>query len=290
MDRDRRRADRIQTYNLYGEQSDLPDVVHCETIAARSVLNGWTFPPHRHERLHQVLMIEAGGGVATIDGQNFRLSPMSVVNVAAGHVHGYTFKRGTVGFVVTIAGETLDEVLAPGEGLRRELTRSAFARANPAIRTVIKGIFREYGARDYGRAHVLRGLTAVLIGLVARELAGERDRPARDGGALFARFEALLESHYLAQWSVADYAAALSVTPTHLTRATRAAAGRTASRLIMDRVVREARRHLVYTNLPVATVAFALGFGDPAYFTRLFTKATGISPRTFRQRAAAGRR
>lgn len=290
MRRDGRRSDRIQSYNLYGEQGDLPDVVHCETIAARSVLNGWTFPPHRHDRLHQVLMIETGGGTATIDGVEFRLSPMSIINVAAGHVHEYAFKRGTVGFVVTIAAEVLDEVLAPGEGLRRELTRSMVMRADPAMRSVFKGIFREYGARDYARAHVLRGLTAVLIGLVARGLASGRATPSQDGGALFARFEALIDAHYLAHWRVADYASALSVTPTHLTRTARAASDRTATQLIMDRIVREARRNLVYTNLPVATVAFALGFSDPAYFSRLFAKATGMSPRTFRSKAAVGSR
>lgn len=284
------RSDRIQSYNLYGEQRDLPDVVHCETIAARSVLNGWTFPPHRHERLHQVLMIETGGGIATIDGQDFRLAPMCVVNVAPTHVHEYAFKRGTVGFVVTIAAEVLDDVLAPGEGLRRELNRSSVVRANAAMRSAFKGIFREYSARDFARAHVLRGLTAVLIGLVARELSGEREPPDTDGGPLFVRFEALLERHYLAHWSVADYAAALSVTPTHLTRAVRASSGRTGSQLIMDRIVREARRNLVYTNLSVATVAFALGFADPAYFTRLFTKATGVSPRAFRDHAAERRK
>ena len=61
-------TDRIQSYNLFGEQGDLPDIVHCETIRSRSILNGWTFAPHRHERLHQVLFIEVGGGVATLDG------------------------------------------------------------------------------------------------------------------------------------------------------------------------------------------------------------------------------
>ena len=30
----------IQVYNLFGESSDLPDVVHCETIASRSGLHG----------------------------------------------------------------------------------------------------------------------------------------------------------------------------------------------------------------------------------------------------------
>ena len=46
--------------------------------------------------------------------------------------------------------------------------------------------------------------------------------------------------------------------------------------------MREARRHLAYTNLSIATVAYSLGYADPAYFTRVFTQDAGISPRAFR--------
>ena len=85
-------------------------------------------------------------------------------------------------------------------------------------------------------------------------------------------------------WTVSDYAKALSITPTHLSRLARSATGHAASHLILDRVIREARRNLVYTNLPVSTIAYALGFSDPAYFSRLFSGATGLSPRGFRDK------
>ena len=68
----------------------------------------------------------------------------------------------------------------------------------------------------------------------------------------------------------------------------RAATGRPATGLIEERLIREARRNLVYTNLPVSTVAYALGFSDPAYFSRVFSRATGLSPRAFRARLQDG--
>jgi AraC family transcriptional activator of pobA len=79
----------VQTYNLFGESGDLPDVVHCETIAARSVLHEWEFAAHRHPRLHQILLIESGGGQATLEGRIHALRPMRVVNVPVGDVHGF---------------------------------------------------------------------------------------------------------------------------------------------------------------------------------------------------------
>ncbi len=104
---------------------------------------------------------------------------------------------------------------------------------------------------------------------------------AADSG-LVRRFEALVERHHLKRWTVSDYANALSINPTHLNRVTRAATGDTASHLILNRLIREARRNLVYTNLPVSKIAYALGFDDPAYFSRVYAAATGLSPRAFR--------
>ncbi|MDD1532434.1 MULTISPECIES: helix-turn-helix domain-containing protein [unclassified Bradyrhizobium] len=272
----------IRIYNLFGESGDLPDVVHCETIASRSVLHDWTLAVHRHARLHQVLLIERGGGEATLDGRVVPLKPMQVVNVPVGHVHGFRFVPDTQGWVLTIAAEILDEALLAAEGLRGALSRSAAVRGTPQIRAIMKQIFAEHAARDFGRAHVLRALSSAMIGLVARALTSESGGNGTVESGLFRRFEALLEQHHLERWSVADYAEALAVTPTHLNRITRAATGDTASHLILNRLIREARRNLVYTNLPVSTIAYTLGFEDPAYFSRVYAAATGVSPRAFR--------
>jgi len=275
----------IQTYNLFGESRDLPDVVHCETIAARSILHDWEFAPHRHTRLHQILLIERGGGQATLEGRTHALRPMRVVNVPIGHVHGFSFKRGTQGWVVTFAAEMLDQVLTASEGLRGVLAHSLVLRATPQIRMAMEQIFAEFAKRRFARAHVLRGLSSVLIGLVAREIAARGKAPGgMVGTELFHRFEELLEQHFLEHWTVSDYAGALSVTPTHLSRLARSATAHAASHLIVDRIVREARRNLVYTNLPISTIAYALGFNDPAYFSRLFSGATGLSPRAYRSK------
>lgn len=279
----------ILSYNLFGEVRDLPDVVHCETLAARSVPHDWQFPPHRHGRLHQVLLIARGGGHATMEGRDYRLKPMTAVNVPAGHVHGYRFAKGTQGWVVTIATEILDEVLNAPDGLSRTLSEAALLRATPAMRRLMQEIFAEYGSRHFARAHVLKALSATLLGLVARELSAKASHGAPSAGAgLVDRFSALIDEHYREHWPVARYAAALKVTPTHLSRLTREAFGCPASHMIRDRVVREARRQLVYTNTPVSKIGYALGFNDPAYFTRTFTVATGLSPSEFRDRVHAG--
>jgi AraC family transcriptional regulator, transcriptional activator of pobA len=272
----------IEVYNLFGESADLPDVVHCEMISVRSKKHNWVVTIHRHARLHQVLLIGSGGGQATLDGRAHVLRSMHIINVPVRHVHGFNFVPGTEGWVLTIAAEVLDEALLASEGLRNVLSHSALVRGTPQIRAIMKQIFAEHAGRNFGRAHVLRALSAALIGLVAREVAHKHSEVGAPDSELFRRFEALVEQQHLKHWSVSEYAEVLSVTPTHLNRVTRAATGDTASHLILNRIVQEARRNLVYTNLPVSKIAYALGFDDPAYFSRVYAAATGLSPRAFR--------
>jgi AraC family transcriptional activator of pobA len=275
----------IRTYSLFGESANLPDVMHCETIAARSALHDWELAPHRHARLHQVLLLQSGGGAAHLEGQAVRLPPMSLVNVPPGNVHSFVFEPGTQGWVATFANELLDEILASASAERRALARCCVLAADEPVRGVMAQIAHEFESRATGRALVLRGLCAALLGLTARAVA--LHDPAGEDLArsdLLDRFEMLIEDHFLEHWMVADYARALAVSATHLSRVARVATGEPASGLIEARVMREARRNLAYTNLPVTTIAYALGFGDPAYFSRAFSRAEGVSPRAFRER------
>ena len=283
-----RAARAIPGYSLFGESAHLPDVLHCETIAARSALHDWELEPHRHARLHQLVFIEAGGGTAHLEGAAVPLVPMTLVNVPPGHVHGFSFAPGTSGYVTTLAEEMRNEVLAQAADVRRALGRSQVLRADPKVRATMHEIWKEYGERESSRALVLRGLTTTLLGLAARlAAAAEPAEAERRESQLLRRFEALVEAHFMEHWKVADYARALAVTPTHLTRVVRAATGGPASKWVEMRLVHEARRHLVYTQASITAVAYGLGFSDPAYFTRVFARAVGLSPRAFRERAAA---
>jgi len=276
----------IESYNLFGESGDLPDVVHCETIEVRSVLHDWELHPHRHARLHQFLVVEAGEGRGAFDGQKLTLTDRMCANVPTGVAHAWRFQPGTQGFVVTIGSELIDQSLAEAEGLRPLLARPAALTATPEILETFRAIFASYESRDFARAHVLRARVALLAGLIARGVAGLGAGPGRDS-ALQRRFEALVEAHYVEHLAISDYAARLAVTPTHLTRVMRAATGRPASAAITERLIREARRLLAFSNLSVSEISYRLGYGDPAHFSRVFSRATGLSPRAFRQKIEA---
>jgi len=282
------RGQAVRNYNLFGESADLPDVVHCETIEFRSRMHNWELVPHRHARLHQILLVEEGGGSIEIDGERSRFGPSTCINVPVGAVHGFTFFPGTQGWVVTIATEILDQTLHEAEGLREVLARPCLLADSIALKPFVERLFDEFAAKDYARAQVLRGLCGLLLGFVARAVA-HADGPEGDGThlTLRRRFLNLVDRHFREHWPVSRYADVLAVTPGHLSRVCRQATGVSASGVVGERINREARRLLTYTNLTVAEVAYELGYADPAYFSRVFTLANGMAPRRFRGQLAA---
>ncbi len=277
----------IQSYSLFGESKHLPDVLHCETIADRSALHDWELAPHRHARLHQILLVKSGGGIVTLEGQTFHLKPGSLVNVPLGHVHAFSFTPNTQGWVTTFADELLDELLMRVGNVRQDLSHASVLQADHLTQEIIGQIWFEFSNEQKSRALLLRGLSAVLLAWVSRHqilpMAPQFLELQQEEKPLVQRFKALIEAHFAAHWQVNDYAKALSISPTHLSRVTRQATGASALRLIEGRLMREARRNLAYTNLSIANIAYTLGYSDPAYFSRVFTRDAGVSPKQFRQ-------
>lgn len=79
-----------------------------------------------------------------------------------------------------------------------------------------------------------------------------------------------------------DYARKLRYSTRTLTRATIAATGSGAKRFIDDRVLLEAKRLLVHTDLSAAAIGERLGFPSATVFTKFFRQRVGRTPTAFR--------
>jgi AraC family transcriptional activator of pobA len=284
-----RPAGAIPNFALYGEARDaapFPDVLHCESIPARAALHDWTIAPHRHHNLHQFFWITAQGGTASLEGRGHRLAPAAALSLPPLSVHGFDFMPDTGGWVVTLPLATLERQLAEAPDLKAALGGGTLFHPTESPAWIFEAVAREYAGTAAGRAQALASLAGLLATWFARALLQQAGAAAgpRSGADLLARFQEAVERDYQIPRPLAGYAKDLGVTPTHLTRVARSLTGRPASQLILERRLLEARRALAYTSMQVAEVAYMLGYTDPAYFARVFAKATGESPSAFRAR------
>lgn len=96
-------------------------------------------------------------------------------------------------------------------------------------------------------------------------------------------FNMLVERSFTKQLQIQDYAEMMGISPAILNRSVKRMVGRTPREMIADRIILQAKRLLIYTDLSNKEIAFTLNYKDPSYFTRAFKKKTNMSPSQFRK-------
>lgn len=96
----------------------------------------------------------------------------------------------------------------------------------------------------------------------------------------------LIEQNYTSHKTCEFYAQALSITNKRINEIVKAERGKTVTQLIHDRIILEANRELIFSTKTIKTIAFELGYEDPAYFSRFYRGQMNESPAEFRTRCA----
>lgn len=145
-------------------------------------------------------------------------------------------------------------------------------------------IEQEIAAHAVAHEEALRAYGLLVSVWISRQLAVHDGSILRDKTHVLAeKYAALLERGFRSGKGVSDYAEQLGVTPTHLSRICRDASGRPALAILQERVIHEACRMLIDSDMAARDIAAALGFSSAAYFTRAFSKLTGSTPSEFRK-------
>ncbi|MCB6177498.1 AraC family transcriptional regulator [Rhodobacter sp. Har01] len=226
------------------------------------------------------LWFTKGQGRITLQGMTRGYTAHNAIFIPPGVMHG--FEAGPTVFGTAIFFGRKCDVTLPQAPLHLRIRE---VHAQQELNVLLDSIGREMDAdtpaHDRATRHYL-GLLGVWLERQAKKSESEAPKPDATR-RLVARYTALLERDFRSGMGVAEFAAALGVTPTHLTRCCKAACGRPASALLQDRRIFEARRLLAETRIPVGRIAESLGFNSAAYFTRAFQHLTGKSPTAFRR-------
>ena len=99
----------------------------------------------------------------------------------------------------------------------------------------------------------------------------------------FEELTELIEKNIATHKQVSQYADLMHMSAYQLNSITKASVNKSASELITDQVLLEAKRYLLATSDQVKEIADTLGYEDISYFIRFFKKQTGYSPEAYRQ-------
>jgi len=244
---------------------------------------------------YDILLVTRGHGWFALDDAVHKVRPGTVFFTRPGEVRRWDVKA-LDGACLFFAADFVHEAFndpqfvsqfaffaadRPSGALR--LTKrqaAAFLRRFKPMRSELRRLRGDTG-------HLLRARLYELLILLNRWYVEEFGQPAAPRDHTVTRFMTLVERNYRRYHGVAAYAQMLGRTAGHLTHLCNRAFGHTAGAMIHQRLALEAKRLLLHTSATSAAIGYALGFEDPAYFSRSFRRMTGQSPSDYR---AAGRR
>ncbi len=245
--------------------------------------------------LGRFVHLASGRGSLVHTRGEMTLHPLDLVWLPAGQAVALRVAPGSEGIVVGVS----DSLLAAAIGshaeahLLRHLTgrtarltvhetdpRDEIGRSLRAIEAEArKGLAGSWG---YLSAH----LTIVLVWMWRLGSQGSLPLQALPAGAQrLQRFRQLVEAQFREHWPIQRYAQALGTTPDRLHDLCMRSVGRAPLTLLHQRVVLEAGRLLVGTDLNVEAIAVELGFGSAAHFSRFFRRWTDMPPSAWRTQA-----
>lgn len=224
---------------------------------------------------YHILYIAVGMLAAEYGGETCTLTAGDFVVYEPHQRQLYTFPAGTETYTCWIhfTGTAVQEILA-------SLTlRGGVYRGGPD--PLIRQMFERLSGMDNFTAPdeaVLNGTLLTLLGFLSRHAAGT-PTAGTESVTLAIR---LMRREYNKPLTVADLAASCGMSESNFLQVFRRTTGMPPHRYLMKIRMEQARELLQHTKLPISEVAAQCGFTDPLYFSRVFRRENGTSPRNWR--------
>ena len=234
--------------------------------------------PHKHNNYFEIIYLSKGKGTHSIDYNTFQIQTPILFFVRKEQVHHWDITNIPKGFVIIIKKEFVEKSF--DNELKILLSKlSGLITLQPKEHETIELILDLLNKED--NLIVIEGLLKALFAKIF-ENAKTQTGKTKITSNIFQSFKDLLSKTDALQNNVSYYAKQLNTTPQNLNTICRKNANQSASNILAEYIISEAKRLLHYTDNTVSEIAFLLGFTDSSHFVKYFKRHTTKTPQSFR--------
>lgn len=255
-----------------------------ESLPSVRSMGEMLFDPFWRRRTHgakrcELMHVTEGRVELVLGGKRFAAGPGDLLLVPAGSRHRDDFEeaRGLKVFMIFFDWQ-------PARRYFAKVNNSVLARLPAERKAEIGGILSRLAA-DVSAQHAMDRLVAsvrlheILMILLREALSAEK--PPREAGQrrrLMLQAREFLRAHYAEAISLDDIAAALGVSPFHLSHVFSEESDFTLFDYLTHLRMEKARELLATGQLKVSAVARAVGYDSGNYFAKVFRRHFGTAP------------
>jgi AraC family 4-hydroxyphenylacetate 3-monooxygenase operon regulatory protein len=284
-----------RVYNLRDPECD----IHYETFEILADFFGRNLPIHRHSSFFQIHLLESGGVHLNLDGKVYSGVAPLLFFTPPTIPHSFYSEEDSKGHVLTIRQDIVrgwfqnmpnqwpDSLLRDAVFLQLDIEKFNEISVYTNLMNIVTLLKQEFFGNQIGQSVTVQSLTQCFFIFLSRLLAshGSDEAVHAERGEdmrLFLNFCDLIELHFKQHLTLTEYANKLMLTKPRLNDICRRMVNQSSKELIHERLLQEARRLLRFSAISINEISYQLGFADPAYFSRFFTKRVGVPPSQFR--------
>lgn len=264
------------------------DVFYANYLNPHVKTHHFTELPHKHD-FYLVVLITQGTGTHEVDFKSYDVEPGIMFMLKPGQMHFWKFSDDIDGFVFFHDATFFDEGYSAMS--IREFDFFSSMQNEPVvylkeqvlsfIANSMKLLIDEYRNDQLHKRSKLRSVIHLIYIEISRNYTPMYQLENRTYLGKLRQFEELVEENFKEMKFAKDYASKLNISEKHLNRIVKNCLNKTSSSLIQERVILEAKRMLMHSELNVTEISVALGFNESSYFIRFFKKKTGVTPMGF---------
>ncbi|MBE9464428.1 AraC family transcriptional regulator [Dyadobacter subterraneus] len=246
---------------------------------------------HRHDFYYFVLL-DKGEMELEVDFEKIQLADHSLFLCYPGQIHRIISADLEQGWFLAFDPAILDEKLKNilDQCLSEVIRVPLSPEQSMNLSSFINHLHTIYDDRTHMfRQTITQSLVTALVYQIASDyLSMERInliKHATRSIEITKTFKQILRHNFKSMKKPSEFASKMNISVSHLNDTVRSVTGFPVTYYIQQELMREAQRLLYHSDLAVKEIADSLGFEDPQYFNRLFSKVIGISPGAFRKKA-----
>jgi len=262
------------------------EIGHTSFDGAREVLEGLEI--HRDD-CYSFLLIETGEGSMCVDFVDIQLPVHHIYYLLPGQVHynikTYNSNTWYISVNALLMPENYREIFESNLLLQKpHLLNPEIFKQFQDIINVLNDQFNGDNKSIFYK-QLIHSLLESVLSLYARAYQ-RADMQGKRTSRLFQitqQFKNLLVDKIRQEKRPSFYAGQLNISESYLNEAVKEITGFTATYWLMNEIMLEAKRLLIYSKLNVKEIAYTLGYNDHTYFSKLFKKQTLVTPTDFRE-------
>ncbi|MBC8754918.1 helix-turn-helix domain-containing protein [Kordia sp. YSTF-M3] len=283
----------LPVYNISQFKEDKPSKhLYCNRFEEHLRTHPFIEKPHIHD-FHLVVLFTKGTGTHIVDFNTYEINAGSVFVLQPGQMHHWNLSKDIDGFILFHSKEFYNVHFRHKQINDYPFYYSTYntpklrlnAPQTQTITSFFEMILAEYTSRKLFNEHSILNLLDLIYIELSRHYITPTQLQVKRYHTILRSFEELLEQFYKYEKKPSFYASRLNITLKHLNRICKETLQKTATTVITDRIILEAKRLLLTPELAVNEIANRLGFEDYSYFSRLFKQKTQRTPSSFRSSA-----